>query len=158
MSCASSRMGRVAERLTRTGHWDSAHAETSDPKKRVESMFTMHLYLNDAESEVEGAELVGGATAFYSGDFHSCDETRQLEVHPKAGRVLIFQHRGLHHSGEKVLAGTKYMMRTDLMYELVPEPPKRAEMPVDKNPLSKKQKKLLAEKKYTNGSPERGWF
>jgi hypothetical protein len=33
------------------------------------------------------------------------------------GRVLIFQHKGLIHSGEPVTAGTKYTMRTDIMYE-----------------------------------------
>ena len=37
---------------------------------------------------------------------------------PEAGRVLIFQHRDLVHSGDDVLNGVKYTMRTDLMYEL----------------------------------------
>ena len=59
-----------------------------------------------------GSELVGGATTFYSND-----EKRRLDVHPKAGRVLIFQHRRLYHSGDDVLKGTKYTMRTDIMYE-----------------------------------------
>jgi len=31
--------------------------------------------------------------------------------------VLIFQHRGLLHSGDEVLEGIKYTMRTDLMFE-----------------------------------------
>jgi hypothetical protein len=77
-------------------------------------MFTIHLYLNDSKAEVEGAELVGGATTFYSSD-----EKRRIDVDPKAGRVLIFQHRRLYHSGDDVLAGIKYTMRTDIMYELV---------------------------------------
>jgi hypothetical protein len=34
-----------------------------------------------------------------------------------AGRVLIFQHRRLLHSGDDVKAGIKYTMRSDLMYE-----------------------------------------
>jgi hypothetical protein len=45
-----------------------------------------------------------------------------MDVDPKAGRVLIFQHRNLYHSGDDVLAGVKYTMRTDIMYELVPVP------------------------------------
>jgi hypothetical protein len=40
-----------------------------------------------------------------------------LDVDPKAGRVLIFQHRRLLHSGDTVSAGIKYTMRSDLMYE-----------------------------------------
>ncbi|PPQ72682.1 hypothetical protein CVT24_012660 [Panaeolus cyanescens] len=39
-----------------------------------------------------------------------------LDVAPKKGRVLIFQHRELYHSGEEVTAGLKYTLRSDLMY------------------------------------------
>lgn len=42
----------------------------------------------------------------------------RLDVDPKAGRVLVFQHRRLLHSGDTVAAGTKYTMRSDLLYEL----------------------------------------
>lgn len=62
----------------------------------------------------ESAELVGGATSFLSGD-----EEQRVDVDPKAGRVLIFQHRRLFHSGDDVVKGTKYTMRTDIMYELI---------------------------------------
>lgn len=63
------------------------------------------------------AELQGGATSFLSRD-----ERRKMDVDPKAGRVLIFQHRNLYHSGDNVLSGIKYTMRTDIMHELVPVP------------------------------------
>jgi hypothetical protein len=60
----------------------------------------------------EGEEpLVGGATTF-----HSLNMGRDLHVEPKAGRVLLFQHRSLLHSGEDVVKGTKLTMRTDIMY------------------------------------------
>ncbi|KAK3307967.1 uncharacterized protein B0T15DRAFT_92194 [Chaetomium strumarium] len=95
-------------------HCDAPYFEDKDDSKHVRTMFTIHLYLNDSQAEVEGAELVGGATTFYSSD-----EKRKIDVNPKAGRVLIFQHRRLYHSGEDVLAGTKYTMRTDILYELV---------------------------------------
>jgi hypothetical protein len=62
----------------------------------------------------ESAELVGGATSFLSGD-----SKRRVDVDPKAGRVLIFQHRRLFHCGDDVVKGTKYTVRTDIVYELI---------------------------------------
>ena len=71
------------------------------------SFYTLHLYLNE---NLGG----GGATTF-----HSDYLDREFDVEPKPGRVLIFQHRGLLHSGADVTRGTKYTMRTDLMYKKV---------------------------------------
>lgn len=45
--------------------------------------------------------------------------TRRLDVDPKMGRVLIFQHAHLLHSGDEVQEGIKYTMRSDLMYEQI---------------------------------------
>lgn len=90
----------------------------------------MHLYLNDSaqalgipepskdakqtgDDSKTGELLRGGATPF-----HSQDMERRIDVDPKAGRVLIFQHRGLLHSGDYVTSGIKYTMRSDLMYDL----------------------------------------
>jgi hypothetical protein len=69
------------------------------------------LYLNDAEGKDGEEPLEGGATTFYSHDMR-----RRLDVVPKAGRVLLFQHRDLLHSGDDVISGTKLTMRTDIMY------------------------------------------
>ncbi|KAK3327395.1 hypothetical protein B0T19DRAFT_441388 [Cercophora scortea] len=97
-------------------HCDGPYVET-DADKTVETLFTVHLYLNDSKEAVgDGADLVGGATPFLSND-----ETRKVDVHPKAGRVLIFQHRKLLHSGADVVQGTKYTMRTDIVYEMIRE-------------------------------------
>ena len=41
------------------------------------------------------------------------------DVKAVRGRVLIFQHRGLVHSGEEVRDGVKFTMRTDLLYKRV---------------------------------------
>ena len=57
--------------------------------------------------------LEGGATRFES---LSLQPGKHLDVNPKAGRVLIFQHRDLLHSGADVVKGTKYTLRTDIMY------------------------------------------
>lgn len=87
-------------------------------KRRQRTLFTLHLYLNDSveglaeegrtqelnydhagKGDVEKTreELVGGSTPFFSSD-----EKRRVDVYPRAGRILIFQHSGLLHSGDKV--------------------------------------------------------
>lgn len=77
------------------------------------TFFTLQLYLNDSVAEAgHEAELVGGATTFVSSD-----AKRKINVDPKAGRVLLFQHRGLSHAGDDVVKGTKYTVRAEIMYQ-----------------------------------------
>ncbi|KAI1370496.1 hypothetical protein F4677DRAFT_350626 [Hypoxylon crocopeplum] len=93
-------------------HCDAPYGEATEDGHAVLTHYTLHLYLNDSKQEVgEEAELVGGATSFLSSN-----QERRLDVDPKAGRVLIFQHRRLYHSGDDVKQGVKYTMRTDIMY------------------------------------------
>ncbi|MEO7497645.1 MAG: 2OG-Fe(II) oxygenase [Massilia sp.] len=61
-----------------------------------ESFLTFIMYLND--------EYAGGDTQFGW-------ET----VEPSAGSALVFPHR-LRHQGAPVISGTKYVLRTDVMY------------------------------------------
>jgi len=85
----------------------------------------MHFYLNDSKQTVpdrEDVDLVGGATTFHWKSDTKWDEvhpTKKIDIDPKAGRVLIFQHKRLYHGGTDVTAGIKYTMRTDLMFEPV---------------------------------------
>ncbi len=65
---------------------------------RERSELTLMIYLNDG--------FGGGATTFL--DY-------ELEVTPKTGMALLFQHRILH-EGAVVTSGTKYVLRTDVMY------------------------------------------
>ncbi|OLN86462.1 hypothetical protein CCHL11_06436 [Colletotrichum chlorophyti] len=97
-------------------HCDGSYGEETDDGAVFRTHYTVHLYLNDSVAEVgkDKADLVGGATSFLSND-----EKRKVDVDPRAGRVLIFQHTMLYHSGADVVAGTKYTMRTDILYELV---------------------------------------
>ncbi|TEA15020.1 hypothetical protein C8034_v002989 [Colletotrichum sidae] len=97
-------------------HCDGEYTEKTDDDSVLRTHYTVHLYLNDSVAEVgeDKAGLVGGATSFLSSD-----EKRKVDVNPKAGRVLIFQHTMLYHSGDDVLAGTKYTMRTDILYKMV---------------------------------------
>ncbi|KAM0333391.1 hypothetical protein ACHAQA_002052 [Verticillium albo-atrum] len=97
-------------------HCDSTYEE-NEQGRHLRTYYTVHFYLNDSVQAVgddTGADLKGGATSFLS-----YDEKRKLDVDPKAGRVLIFQHTRMYHSGDDVLTGTKYTMRTEMMYELV---------------------------------------
>jgi len=91
------------------GHCDGHYV--TPPGNEV-SFYTLHLYLNDSLSN--GGDVKGGATTF-----HSMDMSRSFDVNPKMGRVLIFQHAHLVHSGAEVQEGIKYTMRTDLMYRRI---------------------------------------
>jgi prolyl 4-hydroxylase len=62
------------------------------------SYFTFMIYLND--------DFKGGATTF-----------NDLIVTPKRGSALIFHHY-IEHEGSEVLEGTKYVLRTDIMFQL----------------------------------------
>ncbi|CAJ2502276.1 Uu.00g096700.m01.CDS01 [Anthostomella pinea] len=95
-------------------HCDGPYGEPTADGGYSQTYFTVHLYLNDSQQEVgEEAELRGGATSFLSRD-----GKRKMDIDPKAGRVLIFQHSRLRHSGDNVTAGIKYTVRTDIMYRL----------------------------------------
>ncbi|KAF1914445.1 oxidoreductase domain-containing protein [Ampelomyces quisqualis] len=95
------------------GEYFKAHCDGTyeTPDRTERSYFTLHLYLTDAEAKDGQEPLVGGATTFYSWNMK-----QRIDVVPKCGRVLIFQHRGLLHSGDDVESGVKLTMRTDIMY------------------------------------------
>ncbi|KXX77683.1 Prolyl 3-hydroxylase 2 [Madurella mycetomatis] len=96
-------------------HCDATYVDVNKPTGDTRTLFTVHVYLNDSKAEAgKDATLVGGATTFFSSD-----EKRRLDINPKAGRVLIFQHHKLLHSGDDVKAGVKYTMRTDILYNLI---------------------------------------
>lgn len=93
------------------------------PDGKAQTFFTLHLYLNDSaqalgipepeegstdprlvDSKDKPAELCrGGATTFHS----TRGDDKKIDVDPLTGRVLIFQHRRLLHSGAEVRAGIK---------------------------------------------------
>lgn len=62
------------------------------------SYFTFMIYLND--------EYEGGETTF-----------NEVTILPEQGMALIFLH-DLEHEGSTVTSGTKYVLRTDIMYKL----------------------------------------
>lgn len=75
------------------------HRDQSFVRNEVESSYyTFMIYLND--------DFDGGATKF-----------EDLTIEPKQGRCLLFFHP-LRHEGERLVMGTKYILRTDVMYSL----------------------------------------
>ncbi|EUC41111.1 hypothetical protein COCMIDRAFT_107034 [Bipolaris oryzae ATCC 44560] len=91
-------------------HCDGSY-ETPDGTER--SYFTLHLYLNDAVGKDGETQLEGGATTFFSANMR-----KRVDVVPKVGRVLLFQHRLMIHSGDDVVRGQKFTLRTDIMYRV----------------------------------------
>ncbi len=69
------------------------------PSPREITLLTVLVYLN------EGFE--GGATRF-------CEQVEAV-VDPVVGRAAVFQHK-IRHEGEPVRTGTKYALRTDVLY------------------------------------------
>ncbi|KAL8952488.1 MAG: hypothetical protein Q9222_001591 [Ikaeria aurantiellina] len=112
-------MTRLNERMRflkyTTGQYFRPHCDGTyvTPDGSEMSYYTLHLYLNDSECSTPGTGMEGGATRFHS---LSWDESKYFDIDPKVGRVLIFQHRNLLHSGDDVAKGTKFTLRTDLMY------------------------------------------
>jgi prolyl 4-hydroxylase len=79
------------------------HIDASYRRSDTEhSLVTFMIYLNE--------DFTGGGTRFYrvNGEF-------ELEVVPRRGMALVFDHNQLH-EGAPVLSGRKYVLRTDVMY------------------------------------------
>jgi len=76
-------------------HFDGAFIRD----ERQRSLLTLMVYLNE--------DFTGGATAFHDWD---------VRVVPRTGMALLFQHFLLH-EGCELIAGTKYVLRSDVMYE-----------------------------------------
>ena len=77
------------------------HVDGSYKKSPTEmSKITLLLYLNE--------DFEGGATTLI---------IENEEIIPKTGMLLLFEHKLLH-CGRPVISGTKYVLRTDVMYKL----------------------------------------
>ncbi|KAJ2930910.1 hypothetical protein H1R20_g6174, partial [Candolleomyces eurysporus] len=97
------------------GHYFKPHCDglVELEEENQKAFVTLHMYLNDRDEN--GVKLEGGSTRFWTPN-----KKHFLDVEPKIGRVLVFQQRMLVHSGEEVLAGMKYTMRSDFMFEQTP--------------------------------------
>ncbi|KAJ3774355.1 hypothetical protein FB446DRAFT_639973 [Lentinula raphanica] len=104
------------------GHFFKEHFDGRlDLPDGRKSRVTIQVYLNGSDTST----LEGGATRFYEPGYWKPKgldtkiefQPRCVDVAPKTGRALIFQQKGLYHSGEMVNKGLKYTMRTDFMFE-----------------------------------------
>jgi hypothetical protein len=92
--------------------------DSLDSSVMLKSLITVLVYLNDGDGE----EFDGGETLYH--DYHNSKtgitfETRdgsEVKVVPKVGRVCCFEH-DLYHSGAPLEWGTKFVMRTDILFE-----------------------------------------
>ena len=69
------------------------------------SKLTILVYLNE--------DFEGGATSFE--DSYSEESFEEFSVVPQTGMALFFEHQ-VHHKGEQVSEGRKYVLRSDVMY------------------------------------------
>ncbi|XP_062503075.1 uncharacterized protein LOC134180028 [Corticium candelabrum] len=96
-----------------SGHYFGAHIDgefyASDREK---SFYTCMLYLND-----KGHDFQGGATRFL--DINARKKAK-FDVEPKAGLCIVFyqKSRDTYHEGLQLTEGTKYILRTDVMYTM----------------------------------------
>ncbi|XP_076109076.1 uncharacterized protein LOC143077222 [Mytilus galloprovincialis] len=89
-------------------HYDGMYKRNNGERSYV----TVQIYLN------EGFE--GGSTTFIGNHIEE-----RVEVVPKTGSVLVFEHPILH-EGSELIAGRKYAIRTDVMYSATISKPRKA--------------------------------
>ena len=75
-------------------HYDGAFFRSNEER----SLYTFMVYLNEG--------FTGGQTSFLD---------LRVDVAPRAGLALLFQHHLLH-EGSEVTSGVKYVVRSDIMY------------------------------------------
>ena len=87
------------------GHYFAPHHDGSFRRNLYEfSLYTVLLYLNEG--------FAGGST-----DFLNEDNSVLHRVVPETGLALLFRHEILH-TGAEVIDGTKYVLRSDVMYRI----------------------------------------
>ncbi|KAL3944368.1 MAG: hypothetical protein SGBAC_001572 [Bacillariaceae sp.] len=88
--------------------------------KTKQSLLTVLLYLNDGG----GVDFEGGETLYLNSHISSKQQIEStmakstdsiVKVTPTAGTVVIFEH-DLYHSGAPLYEGTKYVLRTDVVF------------------------------------------
>jgi 2OG-Fe(II) oxygenase superfamily len=104
-------------------HFD-ATTRMNDERQGI-SLLTVLLYLNTGG----GSEFEGGETCFWNAAEEIMSSTKKpattktttpTSIIPKAGTVVVFEH-DLYHSGQPLQWGTKYVLRTDLVFDMSQE-------------------------------------
>ncbi|KAJ2971157.1 hypothetical protein NUW58_g9495 [Xylaria curta] len=91
--------------------WSLVDVSSDDGSEtiRAKTTWTMLLYLTSAADGVQGGE-----TVFYPNDRKLAQE--ELAIAPETGMLLLHKHGDncLLHEGREVVAGQKWIIRTDL--------------------------------------------
>ncbi|KAJ7135867.1 hypothetical protein C8R44DRAFT_769189 [Mycena epipterygia] len=127
------RMVRLNERLRflryPKGGYFRQHVDGhyQDEKTKQRTFYTLQFYLpSDASGSKETfAPAEGGTTRFLT---RVAPKIAYADVESVPGRVLVFQHAELLHTGEEVTSGVKCTVRSDILYERVGGP-----VPVEKH-------------------------
>ncbi|KAJ7336210.1 hypothetical protein DFH08DRAFT_1018475 [Mycena albidolilacea] len=95
------------------GHCDGIYV---DQETKQRTFYTLQFYLpSDASGSKESfVPAQGGSTRFLG--------TKYADVEAVPGRVLVFQHADLFHTGEEVIDGVKCTVRSDILHERVGPP------------------------------------
>ena len=94
----------------RKGQMFNQHKDGQERINNLVSHVSVLFYLND--------NFTGGSTSFYeyirenNKLSHKCFES----IHPEKGSALLFWHN-LFHTGDKIIEGEKYVLRSDLLYK-----------------------------------------
>jgi len=92
------------------GQHFSPHADAYFEKNSKERSFlTFMIYLS--------SDFEGGETCFLRSREPASPENTTFCLKPKIGSVLVFQHN-IYHEGQMLKSGTKYIMRSDLMFKM----------------------------------------
>jgi hypothetical protein len=79
------------------------------PTASEQSLFTFMVYLND------GYE--GGETSFHD-ESPAYSHLGHFRIKPERGMALLFFHP-IHHRGDRLIRGRKYVLRSDVMYRRI---------------------------------------
>ncbi|KAJ7336193.1 hypothetical protein DFH08DRAFT_878059 [Mycena albidolilacea] len=92
------------------------HYENEENGQRT--FYTLQFYLpSDSSGSHESFFSAKGGTTRFIGR-----KGGYADVEAKPGRVLVFQHASLLHTGEEVTGGVKCAVRSDILYEKVGSP------------------------------------
>ncbi|KAJ7274016.1 hypothetical protein C8J57DRAFT_1314256 [Mycena rebaudengoi] len=119
------RMVRMNERLRflryQKGGFFRHHVDGfyENEETQQRTFYTLQLYLpsDSTGSDPSFIPAEGGSTRF-----HGEGRNAYLDVEALPGRVLVFQHNDLLHTGEEVTGGVKCAVRSDILYERVGGP------------------------------------
>ncbi len=87
------------------------HFDATTRVKESTSLLTVLIYLNDGG----GKEFDGGETCFLDSKSMKLNEASAM-VTPSTGDVVVFEH-DLFHSSAPLKFGTKYILRTDVLFQ-----------------------------------------